>query len=462
MINIFSRTFLIIISLLPLTVSAQNEDSEMLRKIYDEALTNSPCYQWLEKLCADYPKRLAGSAIYLGAVDYTSGVLSGIKGVNSYLQDSKSNYWYRGNTEEAWVTTNDGLKTKLNITTLGNSVSTPEEGVTAEIIEVQSLEEVEKLGRDKIAGKIVFYNRPMDPKQILTFRAYGGAVDQRVYGPAKAAEYGAVGAIVRSMSLAQHDYAHTGVTVYKDTINRVAGMAVSTNDANKLSKLLKKGKVTGFMRTESRMMGERYAPSVIGEIKGSKYPDEIIVVGGHLDAWDLGVGAHDDGAGVVQSIEVLRILNNLGYKPQRTIRCVLFANEENGSAGAKTYAAEALKKKEHHIAAMESDAGGFSPRGFSFDAENDLIDGYYNYVNDWKPLFEEYGLTFYRGGSGADVSHLKSHNSLLIGFLPDSQRYFDVHHSDNDTMEHINKRELELGAAAMTSMIYLLDKYGVK
>jgi Zn-dependent M28 family amino/carboxypeptidase len=302
----------------------------------------------------------------------------------------------------------------------------------------------------------------MDPTRIRTFSAYGGAVDQRVYGPSKAAEYGAVAALVRSMTTAYDDFPHTGVTVYKDTLIRVPGLAISTNDAEKLSKALKKGRVNVFIKTNCKSVGLRPAPTVIGEIKGTEFPDEIILVGGHLDSWDIGQGAHDDGAGCVQSMEVLRVLQALDYKPKRTIRCVLFSNEENGLAGGKTYAKESNDLGEFHLAALESDAGGFSPRGFSFEADTSVFKTYYKNVSKWLPLLESYGLLFEMGGSGADISPLKSQKGLLIGLRPDSQRYFDFHHTANDRIEHVNKRELELGAAAMASLIFLIDKYGIK
>jgi hypothetical protein len=350
----------------------------------------------------------------------------------------------------------------LQALALGNSVGTPERGIMAEVIEVQSLDEVEKLGKEKISGKIVFYNRPMDPTQIKTFSGYGRAVDQRVFGPSKAGEYGAVAALVRSVTTSMDDFPHTGVTVYKDSIDKVPGLAISTNDAEKLSAAIKKGIVYVYVKTDCGSVGMRRAPTVIGEIQGSEFPEEIIIVGGHLDAWDVGQGAHDDGSGCVQAMEVLSLLSAMEYKPKRTIRCVLFSNEENGLAGGRKYAEMSNKVGEFHLAALESDSGGFSPRGFSFDADTSVLKTYYKQVSQWLPLLESYGLHFEIGGSGADIGPLKSQKGLLIGLRPDSQRYFDFHHTANDRIEAVNKRELELGAAAMTSLIYLIDKYGLK
>ena len=198
--------------------------------------------------------------------------------------------------------------------------------------------------------------------------------------------------------------------------------------------------------------------NVIGELTGSEYPNEYILVGGHLDSWDLGDGSHDDGAGCVQSMDVIRLLKLSDIKPKRTIRVVLFMNEENGTKGAMKYAQVVAEKGENHIFALESDAGGFSPRGFYFDSD----DKNFNQILGWKELFKPYLIHFFeRGGSGADIGPLKTSMNVLSGLKPDSQRYFDHHHSANDNFDAINKRELEMGAATITSLIYLIDKYGI-
>lgn len=462
MIRVLGMIVMMMSGFLAIQSNAQDEDAQFIKKIHDEVLSNGNAYRWLTELCTKHGGRIAGSDAYIGATKFTSKALKTIPGVVTRTQACEADYWQRGHKEQVYIVGSDGKRKKLNALVLGNSVATSPEGLTAEVIEVQSLDEVERLGRDKIQGKIVFYNRPMDPTRIRTFSAYGGAVDQRVYGPSKAAEYGAVAALVRSMTTAYDDFPHTGVTVYKDSLIRVPGLAISTNDAEKLSKALQKGRVNVFIKTNCKSVGLRPAPTVIGEIKGTEFPDEIILVGGHLDSWDIGQGAHDDGAGCVQSMEVLRVLQALDYKPKRTIRCVLFSNEENGLAGGKTYAKESNDLGEFHLAALESDAGGFSPRGFSFEADTSVFKTYYKNVSKWLPLLESYGLQFEMGGSGADISPLKSQKGLLIGLRPDSQRYFDFHHTANDLIEHVNKRELELGAAAMASLIFLIDKYGIK
>ena len=300
----------------------------------------------------------------------------------------------------------------------------------------------------------------MQADLIQTFEAYGGCVDQRYSGAAEAAKYGAVGVMVRSMNLRLDNYPHTGSMSYGDlpVEKRIPAAAISTNGAEMLSTVLALNKdVKLYFRQTCKVFPDVQSYNVIGEIKGSEFPNEIITVGGHLDSWDLGDGSHDDGAGCVQSMEVLRLLKETGYKPKRTIRVVLFMNEENGLRGATKYAEVAKEKGEHHVFALESDAGGFTPRGFSFDCD----EANFAQITSWKSLFKPYLIHYFeQGGSGADVGPLKGNGTVLAGLRPDSQRYFDHHHAENDTFEHVNKRELELGAATMASLVYLIDKYG--
>lgn len=440
-----------------LTLKAQEEDALYIKKIYDHTLTKSTCYEDLRAL-TEVGGRLAGSKAYDDAVDLTKAQMERMGFDTVYLQPCDVMGWER---KSEVVKYDDVDGEPLSATALGNSIGTGPVGFSAEVIEVQSLEEVKKLGKEGVAGKIVFYNRPMDPTQIRTFNAYGGAVDQRVYGAARAAEYGAVAAVVRSMTLRYDDYPHTGTMAYKDGIKKIPSLALSTMASDQLSQRLKEGSVKLYIQNECSPTELKQTHSVIGEIKGSQYPDEIIVVGGHLDAWDIGNGAHDDGAGCVQSMQVLQTLADLDYQPKRTIRVVLFANEENGLAGGRKYAKVSNENEEYHMAALESDSGGFSPRGFSFDGHADVLEKHYKKVYEWLPLFESLGLTFKLGGSGSDIGPLKSQKGILIGLRPDSQRYFDYHHTSIDNFEAVNKRELELGAAAMTALIYMLDKYGL-
>lgn len=436
---------------------AQSDDA-IVKTIYSQSLTNGKAYVWLDYLSNQIGGRLSGSTNADKAVQYTKSELDKLGLDNVWLQEVMVPKWERGEKEIAYFDTR-GERENVNICALGGSVATPESGLKAQVVEVKSFEELATLGL-AVKGKIVFFNGAMNPELINTFEAYGGCSKQRYAGAYEAGKLGAVGVIVRSLNLRQDDFPHTGSMSYMDLPNsqRIPSAAISTNDANKLSEVLKKDKNLEFYFKQScKQFEDVLSYNVIGEITGSEFPNEYMVVGGHLDSWDLGDGSHDDGAGVVQSMDVLRLLKESGIKPKRTIRVVLFMNEENGLRGGKKYAEEAKRKNENHVFALESDSGGFTPRGFSFDCSDANMDK----VLSWEPLFKPYLIHYFeKGYSGADIGPLKNDNIVLAGLRPDSQRYFDHHHASKDTFDAVNKRELELGAATMTSLIYLFDKYG--
>ena len=440
---------------------SQTSDEKQIRAIYSSTLTEGKAYDWLNYLSNQIGGRLSGSIQAQQAVEYTKKQMDSLGLDKVWLQPVMVPKWVRGTPEFAYIENQPGMTNNVPICALGGSVATPGVGIKADIIEVKGIEELKELGRSKVAGKIVFFNRPMDPTLIKTFEAYSGCVDQRYSGAEEAGKLGAVGVIVRSMNLRLDDYPHTGSMSYGDlpVDKRIPAAAISTKGADLLSTTIKLNpKVKFFFRQSCKQYDDVESFNVIGEITGSTYPNEIMVVGGHLDSWDLGDGSHDDGAGVVQSMEVLRLMKVNGYKPQRTIRAVLFMNEENGLRGGNKYAEVAKSKKEKHIFALESDSGGFTPRGFSFDSSDANLER----VLKWKSLFEPYLVhVFEKGYSGADIGPLKDQQIVMAGLVPDSQRYFDHHHAQNDTFEHVNKRELELGAAAMASLVYLFDKYGI-
>ncbi len=442
---------------------AQKEDSTMLRKIFDEALTNGACYENLRSLCKDIGPRLSGSDGAEKAVKWGQEVLSKIADT-VWLQPVMVPHWVRGEKESATVRLSDGSTIPVDICALGGSVGTAGKTVSAEIVEVFGIDELEKLGEEKLKGKIVFYNRPMEPRLISTFEAYSGCVDQRSSGAATAGKFGAVAVLVRSMNLRDDDLPHTGVQRYSDDVKKIPAAAISTNGAKMLSKKLREDKqlkVDLVLSCEN--LPEKLSYNVVADIRGSLYPDEIILVGGHLDSWDLGEGAHDDGAGSVHSIEVISLFQALGIRPQRTIRCVLYMNEENGPNGAKEYAKQSLENNWKHLAAIESDRGGFSPRGFSIDGTENNKFRTLEQIEEWQDLMAPFNLRYLDiGFGGVDIGYLRDQNVPLIGFVPDSQRYFDFHHASNDVFEGVNKRELELGAASIASLVYLLDKYGLK
>ncbi|MCK0134623.1 M20/M25/M40 family metallo-hydrolase [Arenibacter sp. S6351L] len=456
------RYLLLVFLLITTQIEAQDNDQKQIDEIYNTALTNGKGYAWLNYLSNQIGGRLSGSLQAQKAVDYTKKVLDTMGLDRVWLQPVKVPKWVRGTPEFAYIESDPGLTNNVPICALGGSVATPFGGIKAGVVEVQGIEGLKVLGKEKIQGKIVFFNKAMDPTNINTFMSYKGCGDQRYSGAAEAVKYGAVGVIVRSLNLRLDDFPHTGAMSYGDTPmeSRIPAAAISTNGAELLSATLKLNPgINFFFRQNCKILPDVDSYNVIGEIKGSTYPNEILVVGGHLDSWDLGDGSHDDGAGCVQSMEVLRLLKATGYRPKRTIRVVLFMNEENGLRGGTTYAEQASKNNEKHIFALESDSGGFTPRGFSFDCNQ----ANFKQVEGWKSLFEPYLVhLFVKGGSGADIGPLKNDNIVLAGLRPDSQRYFDHHHSANDTFAHVNKRELELGAASMASLIYLFDQYGIK
>lgn len=473
--NYQSLTFLARFCLLPLIVlftlqtklTAQtpekDADAAYIRKIYDQALTDGRCYPWLEHLSLRIGHRLSGSASAEKAVQWTRSMLDTLGLDSVWLQPCMVPHWVRGDAEQVRVKGSKKYGTfNLNALALGGSVGTSSGGISAEVVEVKSWEELDNLNERGIRGKIVFYNRPMDPTKIRTFEAYGGAVDQRAHGASRAAKYGAVAVLVRSMTLRLDDFPHTGGLRYDSAYTLIPAAAISTMAAEKLSLVLREeGKATVSIKMNCRMLPDVQSYSVIGEIRGSERTNDIILVGGHLDSWDVGHGAHDDGAGCTQSMDVLRILNRLGYRPRHTIRCVLFMNEENGLRGGRKYAEEAQRKGEFHLAAIESDAGGFTPRGFTLEGEDAVFGKFFEKISAYEPFLEPYGLKITKGGSGADIGPLKGMKGLLCGYSPDSQRYFDLHHSAADTFDKVNKRELELGAASMAALVYLLDKYGL-
>jgi len=443
---------------------AQNEDSIFIRRIADEILVNGKAYDDLRVLTKQIGGRLSGSPQMVKAEQWGLKLFQSLKPDKAWLQECMVPHWVRGGTDEAIAAYGPISKTKkqaaktLDVLALGNSLGSGKAGVRAEVIEVNSFEELESK-KDQVKGKIVFYNYPFNQKLIRTFEAYSDAVRYRGNGPSQAAKYGAVGAIVRSMSGSTNNVPHTGSLRYDSAYKMIPAVAIGLQDADWLNKQLQSGPVRISMKTYGHFLPDTIGHNVIAELRGSQFPDEYITIGGHLDSWDPAEGAHDDGTGVVQTIEVLRVFKALGYRPKRTIRFVLFANEENGTRGGRKYAEEATVNGEKHIFALESDEGGFTPRGFGFSGPEEQ----YQKILSWKALLCPYGACeLERGGGGSDIGYLaRAQKTSLAGYMPDSQRYFDLHHARNDVFEAVNKRELELGAVNIAALIYLIDKYGL-
>jgi carboxypeptidase Q len=428
---------------------SRQQDSIFISNIYSEILINGTCHEELRFLCKNIGHRVAGSPSAQKAIEWGKSELKKLGADTSYLMPVEVPHWSRGKKEWGKVYLNN-KKEEIPIVALGGSVGGQIKGA---VIEVKSIKEMQDLGVEKIKGKIVFINKPLDAALINTGAAYGGGGEIRRRGPAEAEKLGAIGCVIRSLTLADDQFPHTGAM---DPAG-IPSAALSSYHSKWLSDHLKTNQDLALEIHLDCINSERVIQAnVIGEIKGSEFPNEIITIGGHLDSWDVGEGAHDDGTGCVQSMEVLRTLVAMGYKPKRTIRVVLFINEEFGNDGGITYAKKTVENGDRHLAAIESDGGGFTPRGFSSQSP----DARFNQFMEWSTLFEPYQLhSFKRGWSGVDIGPLKNDEVALFALNVDNQRYFDYHHTHNDVFENVNKRELQLGAAAMTSLVYLIDQH---
>ena len=376
--------YFLVVFVLSLSATAQQGDSVMIKKIADEIMTNGKAYDNLRYLCKQIGPRLSGSANAQKAVEATARMLKEAGADTVYLQPCMVPHWVRGEKETGYIKLANGATHKLNLCALGNSVGTGKDGVLSSVIEVRSFAELNMLGEQVIKGKIIFFNFPMNPTYINTFRAYGESGSARRAGPSAAAKYGAIGVMIRSLASNIDDYPHTGWTGYNDSFPKIPAVAISTRDAEWLSlQLKKKMQLTASFKTSCQMLADVPSFNVIGEIRGSEFLKEIITVGGHLDSWDLAEGAQDDGAGCVQSIEIIRSLKATGIQPKRTVRAVMFMNEENGGRGGKAYLKQAKENKERHIFALESDGGGFTPRAFGLE----MNETQRKKVILWKPLF---------------------------------------------------------------------------
>ncbi|MDE3251893.1 MAG: M20/M25/M40 family metallo-hydrolase [Bacteroidota bacterium] len=442
----------------PMVALSQTNDSAVIKQISDEMLSHGKAYDLLHQLTKQIGGRLAGSPAFAKAVQWGKTSLESMGADQVVLQECMVPHWVRGGADKAAITSIDHKKTNrvLDVVALGNSIGNGT--ITAPVLAVEDFDELERR-KDEVKGKIVYYNHAFNPTFIKTFQAYGEAVVYRGAGPSRAAKYGAVGVMIRSMTESVANDPHTGGTRYNDAFPKIPAIAVGPRDADYIWELSKHSGFTMSMTTHGHFLPDTIGHNVIGILKGSEFPDEIITVGGHLDSWDVNEGAMDDGTGIVQTMEILRTMKALGIQPKHTFHFVLFANEENGLRGGLKYAEEAKKNGEKHVFALESDAGGFTPRGFSLK----LNPAQLAKVRSWIPLLSAYGTNeISADGGGADVGPLGQMLGTPVGeLMPDSQRYFDLHHARTDVLENVNKREMLLGAVNMASLLYLIDKYGL-
>jgi len=446
----------IVLALFSASMFAQS-DSAFIRKVYDEALENGESYENLRYLCKNIGNRITGSAEAEMAVYWGKQLLESYGFDKVFLQEINVPHWERGTKEAAWLVDEQGKFLKINILALGGSVGTS--GLLEKnLLIVKTLGDLKKLDKADVLGKIVYLGEAFDAKNIRTFDSYGQCGAQRWEGPSVAANMGASGLVIRSLGSEIDDYPHTGSFGREDGVQPIPCAAISTADSDKLEDWAKRSKLKIRMEMDCRWYDDAISYNVIGEMTGKK-SDEIISWSGHLDRWDVGEGAHDDGAGIAHSIEALRILKVLGYRPNHTLRCVLFMNEENGNFGGKGYAEQAFKDGEKHIAALESDRGGFLPLGFDIEGNENQI----SLVQDNSKVLQKHFqlYTFKAGYSGVDIHPLKEYypDMVQLGLAINSQLYFNYHHTEADVFEAVNQRELELGCAAMAAMVYLLDQH---
>ncbi|WP_308005640.1 M28 family peptidase [uncultured Chryseobacterium sp.] len=441
------------LTLLGLTVFGQaKEDSIQFAKISTEILNKGKAYNELRELTKNIGHRLSGSASYEKAVIWAEQKLRDAGADKVWLQEVMVPVWVRGK-EFLQIKTSNGKWKSLKMLSLGNSEGTGGKDVSGEIIMVRSMEEYDKLLPEQVKDKIVFFNYPFSQTYIETFRGYGDAAKYRSTAASLTAKKGGKFAIIRSLSSAFDDVPHTGSMRYQDD-KKIPAVAIGSTTADELAELLKSQKITAKLNSNCGMKGEKLSHSVIGEITGKK-DKSVIVVGGHLDSWDVGEGAHDDGSGIVQSIEVLRTFKNLGIQNNHTIRVVCFANEENGVKGGVMYGKTVKENNEKHLFAIETDAGGFTPRGISLEMDNEKR----KQIQSWADLFLPYGVYDFKNTySGTDLYPLHDLGIPTAELVPDSQRYFDIHHTEEDTFEKVNRRELLLGASTLTQIIYMIDK----
>ena len=450
-----SLFFLIVFGSLPLAIFSQSPDETVIGEIFDNVLLSDKAYRNLEYLCEYTPGRLLGSEESVTALEYMKRYFEEMGVDTVFLQEFKTPAWRCNNTAVTILSGEGDII--LRADALGPSPSTPGEGLVARVVEVQGLEELKTLDSDTIAGKIVFFNKPVNLKLVNTFQCYGSAIDQRYHGPALAAEMGAAGVLVRSVTTKHDTFPHTGSTGFED--RKIPCAAISTVDADILSDALKAdNNMQVKMVIDAEDLLEITSFNLIADIRGSVYPDEYIVVGGHIDAWFNSPGAHDDGIGCVQSADVLRIFKELGLDNKRTIRAIMFMDEELYQSGGNAYTDYTETNGIKNYLALEADAGGFTPEGFTVDA----TDSIYDKIAGHKDLLKPYGIHYIRkGGSGVDIGPLKNFGVPLMGYRTDSQRYMDIHHSANDSFDKVHPRELQLGSGCLAAMIYLIDTHGL-
>jgi len=431
------------------TPGESDELSRVASLLIGEETASGGAYRKLAWLTDRIGPRLSGSAGAAAAVAWAQEEFrrDGLARVRA--EKLMVPHWIRG-VETAVIVS--PVQQRMATTALGMSVPTPPEGVTAEVVEATSPEELHAPGT-RVRGKIVFFNKPIAPNP--DGEGYGSAVSLRYAGPSEAAKQGAVAMLIRSLGTLTARMPHTGSLGYKEGVDRIPAAAIAAEDADLLHRLLASGKLVEVKLTLGcQMQPDVESANVTAELRGRTLPGEIVVIGGHLDSWDLGTGAIDDGAGVAVSMEALRLLKKLGLRPRRTIRAVLFMNEENGNRGGKAYATAHEAELGKHVAAIESDSGAGRPLGFSVNAGK----GGDAMVRDLISRLEGLGPQEVKSGGegGVDISAMLAAGVPLLGLRQDMTHYFDWHHTAGDTLDKVDPRELADNAATMAFLAYAL------
>lgn len=428
--------------------------ADEFKKISDEIMANGAAYENLGELTKGVGSRFSATPGYVKAVEWAEKKLKDADVEMIWRQDVKVPVWIRGK-ESLQIKAANGDWKNIRMLSFGNSEGTGAKDLVGEIVLINTIPELNALSIGQLKDKIVFVNLPMDPKIINTSESYLITAKSKLISASVISKTGAKALIIRSLTTATDDTPHAKMVYYEpeDKV-RIPSLSIGVKSADELEKLLKKQKVTAKLNMSAESKGDTTNPNIIAEIPGKK-DSKVIVLGAQLDSWDFAEGAHDDGTGVVQCIEVLRTLKALGYENNHTIRIVLYANSENGGQGREMYAAYVKKRDEKHIFALGTDAGGYSPRGFSLD----MAPQRRRLIFEWKNYFLPYGIyDFDQADAIQDISPLKKLDIPLAEMVVDTQRYFDYHHSTEDTFDKVNKRELLLGAVAMTQMIFMIDK----
>ena len=422
--------------------SIKSKYVETSLKIISKSLTDSTAYNRLGYMCDTFGPRLSGSKNLENAINWILKEMNNDGFENVRGEKVAVPTWIRGKESATLLSP---FKKELSMLGLGGSIATPRGGLKAEVIVVNNWDELESRSNE-VPGKIVLFN--------ATFTSYGETVAYRYSGASAAAKHGAVASLIRSIGPWSMNTPHTGVMAYDDDVQKIPHAALTMEDAMMLSRIHDRGdKIIVKLDMNARMVADRWSHNVLGEIKGSIYPDEVVVVGGHIDSWDVGQGAQDDGGGCIASWEAVRLIQELGLKPKRTIRCVLWTNEENGGQGNKGYRDMHMDEMDKHVLAIESDGGVFSPKGFGFSGN----DSARKIVEEIHALMKPIGAnTISEGGRAADVAPLNDEGVPVMSLKVDGSKYFWYHHTNADTFDKVDFNEFNRCVAAIAIMAYVV------